>query len=343
MKHLILTDKTTFKEAIELLDRNGNGFLAIVDDNNKLIGILTDGDIRRAVLNNKNNLMGIINKTPYTARNNTPKKSIILNLRQLHKKHMPLVDENGILQEIISLDDEKFNLKANWVVIMAGGLGSRLGELTKEIPKPMLEVNGKSILQKQIEMFRDQGFVNFLISVNYKSEVIKDYFQNGDTFGVNIKYLEEKQRLGTAGALKLIKMKIDNAFFVINGDIITNIDFNTLLIQHTTDKSDATMCIKNYENRIEYGVIKLNNQKEIVSMEEKPVQEFFINAGMYMFNKSVLKEIPTDVYFDMNVLFEKLIRKKYKVSSMLLKDYWLDIGVKTDYIKANEYIDDKEI
>jgi len=229
VKNLLLSHDATFKDAIQLLDTNGNGFLAVVDEANVLIGILTDGDIRRAILDNKTDLLDIINKKPATMPEGSCSGNIRNQLKKSHKKHMPIVNDKGILKDVITLNQYEFNLKPNWVVIMAGGLGSRLGQLTKDIPKPMLQVGGKPILQRIIELFVSHGFTKFMLSVNYKSEIIKDFFADGKELGIEIKYLEETKRLGTGGALSLIDIQLDEPFFVTNGDIITSIDYEEML------------------------------------------------------------------------------------------------------------------
>lgn len=333
MKNLTLSYHATFKDAIRTLDENGNGFLAIIDDSLKLVGILTDGDIRRAVLNNKNNLMDIINKEPLTMKKGIPKKLIFLKLKEIHRKHMPIVDDNGVLVDVVILDEIEFNSKSNIVVIMAGGLGSRLGELTKKTPKPMLHVGRKPMLHNLIDNFMEHGFTKFYISVNYKAEVIKSYFQDGSEFGIEIKYIEEDKRLGTAGALSLIKDKIENPFFVINGDILTTLNFEEVLKFHNDNHSMATMCVRKYEYQIPYGVVK-SDDSNISAIEEKPSFDFLINAGIYVLNPDLIASIPEDCFYDMPDLFKNLISMSKTTLSYEVVDYWVDIGQINDYEKV---------
>jgi len=334
----LLTSRSTLHEAISALDATGIGFLAFVDDKGYLIGILTDGDLRRGILNNKTKLTDFINEKPITIPFDTAKESIIAKAKELHRRHMPLTDESNIFKGVFSLDDVDFISKDNLVVIMAGGLGSRLGELTKDTPKPMLNVGDRPMLQHLVEQFRDQGFRRFVFCLNYKKEVVIEHFGGGDDFGVKIDYVIEEQRMGTAGALSLISNIPDNPFFVINGDVLTNVDFNALLTSHETNGSMATMCVRQFEQQVPYGVIMADEQFRIIGITEKPNYSFNINAGVYVLNPEALSYVPKDEFFDMPTLFDKLMSNELLCSVFNVQDYWLDIGHKADFYKANDDI-----
>lgn len=336
MKHLVLSETATFKEAIQLLDSNGNGFLAITNELGRLVGILTDGDIRRAILDNKTDLSEIMNTHPETMKEGQNRKNIILKLKELHRKHMPIVDDNMILKDVVILDEEEFNLKPNWVVIMAGGLGTRLGDLTKDTPKPMLKVGAKPMIEHIIDMFVSHGFTKFILSLNYKAEMIKEYFQDGSNFGIEIKYLEENKRLGTGGALSLIDIEIDEPFFVTNGDVLSSLDYEKLLVYHKEQQSTATMCIRKDSYQIPYGVIEVDDESNIVAMKEKPIKEFFINTGIYVLDPEVLSYVPEDEFFDMPSLFDVLRDDKKTIKSFEITDYWVDMGRPSDYERIKE-------
>ncbi len=197
MKSSFVLDKnTTFEDAIKALDANGNGFLAVVDCESKLVGILTDGDIRRAILNKLTDLNAIINSNPVTLSHEVPKRQAIAFLKSIHRRHLPLVNAEHKLVDVLILDDIEFSAKQNRVMVMAGGYGTRLGNLTKDTPKPMLTIRNKPILEYILNHCYEHGFTNIYISVNYKSEVIKSYFKDGSHFGLNITYIEEKEKLG---------------------------------------------------------------------------------------------------------------------------------------------------
>lgn len=333
---LILNKDTKFEDAISILDGNGNGVLPVVDETNKLLGLITDGDIRKAILNNKLNLEHIVNKNPYKLNINSSKNQIVSFLKKIHRRHIPLVDDENNYIKMFTLDDIDFNLKPNWVVIMAGGLGTRLGELTKDTPKPMLKVGVKPMLEHIIDMFVSHGFTKFMLSVNYKAEVVKDYFKDGSNFGIEVKYLEEKQRLGTGGALSLIDIKLDEPFFVTNGDVLSSLDYEELLNFHNKENSDATMCTRKDSYQIPYGVIEIDNENNIVSMKEKPTTEFFINTGIYVLDPKVLEYVPSGEFFDLPSLFDVLKINNAITKSFEITDYWVDMGQPSDYEKINE-------
>jgi len=330
---LIYSENTTLKEAISLLDSIGYGVLPVVDENNILIGLITDGDIRKAILNKNLELEYIINKNPTTKDYRLPKKQLITFLKSIRRKHLPLVDENNRYVDMLVFDELEFNSKPNSVVIMAGGLGTRLGELTKHTPKPMLHVGNKPMLENLIKSFSEHGFTKFYISVNFKSEIIKRYFEDGSRFGVEIKYIEEDKRLGTVGALSLLDEEFDKPLFVINGDILTTLDFEQLLNFHNEKNADMTMCTRTYDLQIPYGVV-VHDREKVISLEEKPIQKYSINAGIYVLDPAVLKFIPKNEYCDITDLITVVLEKKYSVCSYEVEDYWLDIGQIDDYNKA---------
>ena len=217
---------------------------------------------------------------------------------------------------------------------MVGGLGSRLRPLTENTPKPMLSVGGKPILQTIVKGFVDKGFNKITMCLGYKSNVIQNFFKDGSEFGATIDYVEEDKQMGTAGALTLLTKKLNKPFFVMNGDLLTNINYEQMLDYHYLHNSIATMCVREYDMQVPYGVVNTNNE-EIISIEEKPVHSFFVNAGIYLLEPECIKMIPKNEYYDMTSLFEKIISKDQKAISYPLRDYWLDIGKESEYKKAN--------
>ena len=336
MNHTIVYNKSlSLKEVVQVLDDGGIGLVSFVDEDGKLVGILTDGDLRRGILNCVSDIDELINFDPIKMNASSSRSEVITRLKALHRRHMPLVEVDNTLSSVFSLDDVDFISRPNTIVVMAGGLGSRLGELTKDKPKPMLEVGDKPILQHIVEQFRDQGFHRFIFCLNYKREVIEKYFGNGQKFGVMIDYIFEEQRLGTAGALSLIESSLEHPFFVINADVLTNMDFNAFLDFHISNGSCASMCVRQFKQQIPYGVINTDIRNEIKSIEEKPVTYFKVNAGIYILEPSVMNQVPSNTFYDMPTLFESLVHKKEKVYSFQVHDYWLDIGQQDDYRRAN--------
>lgn len=333
---LILQETTTLNEAVSLLDMNGSFGLPVVNSNNHLIGLITDYDLRKAVLNNNITLNSIINKDPFVLKNTMNKSEMIQMLKAHHRRHAPVVNEKGGFVDFICIDE--IQNRPSRVVIMAGGLGSRLGELTTNTPKPMLMVGSKPMLEHIIDTFVFYGFTKFMLSVNYKAEVIKEYFKDGSEFGIEVEYLEEKKRLGTGGALSLINIELNEPFFVVNGDVMSYLDYEKILDFHIKQQASATMCIRKDSFQIPYGVIEIDNKNNLTEIKEKPIKEFFINTGIYVLSPEVLSYIPKDEFFDLPHLFNMLINDKKITKCFETTDYWIDMGKPSDYETINKKI-----
>jgi dTDP-glucose pyrophosphorylase len=337
-KKVLLPPKATIRKAIEIIESGAMKIALVVDENFKLLGTLTDGDLRRAILAGKgleDNIEFIYYRTPTTCGVNDSKEKI-LQLAVAHKLYqIPVVDRDGRIVGVAEVDELlKPSHHKNKVVLMAGGLGTRLSPLTDTTPKPMLHVGNKPILETIIENFSKYGYNEIVISVNYKSELIQDYFGDGDQFGVNITYVHESKRMGTAGALSLIRESLTDPFFVMNGDLLTNINFEHMHDYHLSHDAVATMAVREYDFQVPYGVVNVSEGR-IISIEEKPTHKFFVSAGIYMLSPEVLNRIPNDVFFDMPTLFEKLICEQQSAVSFPIREYWLDIGRMGDYERAN--------
>ena len=220
-------------------------------------------------------------------------------------------------------------------VIMAGGLGTRLKPFTYIIPKPLLPVGEKSVLEISIQKLKDQGFNEIILAVGYKSDLFESYFGNGSKFGLVISYSRERRRLGTAGPVRLSKDKLDKPFLVMNGDILTNMDFTHLRMFHNKNKADFTLVTKKILLPLHYGVVEKNDNK-ILRIKEKPIMESEVSAGIYFLNPEVLDFIPPNKKFNMTELMESLIKAKRCVLAYPLNDYWLDVGQLGDYQKAQK-------
>jgi len=337
LKKIKLSPKATIKDALKIIDSGAIKLALVVDENDKLLGTITDGDIRRAILKGKD-LNDIIEdvyfKNPLTVSIDESKENIINLCISKKIYQIPVVDKEGRVVKIMLLDELlKPKTYPNKVILMVGGLGTRLRPLTEKTPKPMLNVGGKPILQTIVEKFASYGFKNIIMCVNYKSHIIQDYFGDGSRFGVNIEYVLENKRMGTAGALSLLKEKPKEPFFVMNGDILTNVNFENMLEYHIQNKAIATMAVREYDFQVPFGVVKMENN-EIKKIEEKPLYKFFVSAGIYLLNPECIDYIPKDEFYDMPTLFEKLIENNKKTISFPLREYWLDIGRIEEYEKA---------
>jgi dTDP-glucose pyrophosphorylase/predicted transcriptional regulator len=338
VKNIKLTPTSSIREALKIIDSGALQIAIVVDAHDQLIGTLTDGDIRRGLLNNlsmDDTIESIIFRNPTVAKISDTKEDILKRAiaKKLHQ--IPIIDEENHVIGIKEIEElVKPHVKANSVVLMVGGLGSRLRPLTEDTPKPMLRVGNKPILQTIVEKFAEYGFINIVMCVNYKSHIIQDYFGDGSAFGVKIEYVLEEQRMGTAGALSLLRCAPNEPFFVMNGDLLTNVNFEQLLDYHLSQNAAATMCVREYDYQVPYGVVNVEGNR-ILSIQEKPVYKFFVSAGIYMLSPEILNLIPQNEFYDMPTMFEALIKEGKKTISFPIREYWLDIGRMEEYERAN--------
>lgn len=333
----------SIKEALRLMDEGAKGIILVVDNERKLLGTITDGDIRRAILKGislEDRIEEIMHKNPVQVMEGTSREEIKNILIKNAIKELPIIDKDHRVIDMITINDILLPKgKENPVIIMAGGLGTRLKDLTKEIPKPMLSIGDDPILQHIINNFKHYGYNRFFITVNYKAEIIENYFQNGYAYGVKIEYIKENKRLGTAGGIKLAQNFVGKPFFVINGDIFTNLDLDNMMQFHEKNKFDITVGIRKHSFQIPYGVVK-TEENCIKEIDEKPIIEYFINGGIYCLNPKVIRFIPENEYFEITDLISICIKNGLNVGSYEIKEYWMDIGKIEDYNKVNTDIYD---
>jgi dTDP-glucose pyrophosphorylase len=309
----------------------------VVDGTDRLLGTVTDGDIRRALLrgaSDEDPASGVMNASPQTLPAGADARTALESLRKTTHRCIPRLDGQGRVVAVWHAADFALDEKSdNTVVVMAGGLGSRLSPLTRDVPKPLIEVGGKPILETILDNFRAFGFRDFFFSVNYLSEQIKSHFGDGSGWGVSIRYLEEREQLGTAGSLSLLPARPVHPLLVMNGDVLTKINFLQLLEFHRQQGSAATMCVREYDLQVPYGVVRPEGAR-IVSVDEKPVHRFFVNAGIYVLEPDALNCIPADSHFDMTSLFQHLIAQQKHTSAYPIREYWLDVGRHDDLERA---------
>jgi dTDP-glucose pyrophosphorylase/predicted transcriptional regulator len=334
---VVVSPETLLGDAISKIDVSGLQIALVVATDNTLLGVLTDGDIRRAILAGKNiqvPVSEVMSVQPIAVRDSTPRNQMLSLMRRNVFRHLPLVDDENRIVGLVTLDElVGAKDRPNWVVLMAGGLGTRLQPLTNDCPKPLLLVGGKPILETILESFVEQGFKRFFLSVNYKAEMIQDYFGTGDRWGVQIDYLHETTRLGTGGALSLLPESPTAPILVMNGDLLTRTNFDKLLQFHEAQRAIATMAVREYDFQVPYGVVRLDGTR-IKAIEEKPVQRFFVNAGIYAVSPEAIETIPSQTFFDMPTLFEQLIEGGKTTAAYPLREYWLDIGRLEEFDRA---------
>jgi dTDP-glucose pyrophosphorylase/CBS domain-containing protein len=349
LKKIILRSDDSMKNAIKVLNNdsfsgadNTKGIVLVADEHGVLIGTITDGDIRRALISQYNldtYLLDFMCRSPISAREGDDQKTIFNKMKSKEIFHIPILNSHGKIVSIETLHNLLENKKHdNPVFLMAGGFGTRLQPLTNKLPKPLIHVGSKPIMEIIIEQFIEFGFHNFFISTHYKAELIRNYFGDGSKWGIQIQYVFEKEPLGTAGALGLLPKNMpDLPIIMMNGDILTKVNFNQLLSYHKKNSAIATMCMREYDFQVPYGVIETKNNN-VINIVEKPIHKFFINAGIYVLNPKIISKINGFDYLDMPTLIENQIKMNERVNSFPIHEYWIDIGRINQLDKANQEV-----
>lgn len=335
---ILVQPQVRLGEAIAVLDRGGLRIALVVDADRRLLGTLTDGDVRRALLRQlpldapvSDAMFG----TPTTALQGWSADRVLALMEKHQLLHVPVIDDD---RRVVGLETLHGLLhrrhRENVVFLMAGGFGTRLQPLTDHCPKPLLRVGDKPILELIIENFVKAGFHRFFISTHYRAEMIHEYFGDGSRWGADIRYVHEEAPLGTGGALGLLPLdEIEQPMFMMNGDLLTNLNFDNLLKFHVEHNALATMCVREYEHRIPYGVIQSEGHR-IRSMVEKPVHKFFVNAGIYVLSPELLRSVQPGTRIDMPTVLEQRMAEGHEVNVFPMHEYWLDIGRMEDFQRA---------
>lgn len=337
-KDFFVPQNASIRQALQVINSSDKLIALVVDDNERLLGTVTDGDIRRGIISGLNlddKVHLVCKQNPVTASTAETRQDILRKMRTYSVNQMLITDETGRVIRIDFADDQFLHssTRNNIVVLMAGGLGMRLRPLTEDCPKPMLPLGGKPILRHIIDNFLNIGYHRFVIAVNYRREVIKEYFGNGAWLGCDIQYLEENQPLGTAGALSLLQTRPDKPFFVMNTDLLTTLNFVHLMDFHNEHSGAGTICVKEYCYEVPFGVIQTESQR-VTTLIEKPTHRFQINAGIYVLNPIALDFVPQNKLFHMTSLIQQLLDKDNPVFSFPVVEEWLDVGRPSDLEKA---------
>ncbi|OOY11996.1 alcohol dehydrogenase [Thioclava marina] len=343
LKPLILSDTATIRDAMETIDRGARQIALVSDAEGRLRATITDGDIRRGLLRGIDLDAPVteVMHTGFTAVTEAEGHKAALELMQARGLHqVPILDSEGHLIDL-ALQEEALGIprRSTRVILMAGGLGTRLRPLTETVPKPMLCIGGKPILELILRNFTDQGFHEFTISLNYRGEMIRDYFGNGSRFNARIDYVEETKRMGTAGALSLLSERPSEPFIVMNSDLLTAIPFDALVRFHQETGATGTMCARDFQMQVPYGVIEVEDTA-LRRIVEKPTYSHFVNAGIYVLSPDALDYVEIDVFLDMPTLFERMIANGDTASVFPIQEYWMDIGRMEDLHRARDEFDD---
>lgn len=337
-KDTVVSPSANIREVLRALDKGGLKIALVCDEAGKLIGVVSDGDIRRGLLSDlhmDDPISGVTNTNPRIGQNGITRNKIkeILNSEDING--LPIVDDDNRVVELHTLSSlsERPELE-NPVFIMAGGFGTRLRPLTDNCPKPMLPIGDKPILQHTITRLKQQGFRNFFISTHYLPEQITDHFGDGSEFGVRISYVHEDTPLGTGGALGLLpKNIVEEPLILLNGDILTDLDFADMLESHENKGADATMCLREQETSLAYGVVEVT-EGMVTGMVEKPTYRHLINTGMYVLSNSCIKSVKRGMRIELPTLLEQRIKAGCTVNSYHFYGKWIDIGQMNDYVRA---------
>jgi len=331
------------RQVMECIDQSAKGVALVIDAERHLLGTVTDGDIRRAILAGMDLELPIseliaqrqpaFGSVAITAPLGTDDTALLHLMTENTVQHIPLIGEDGCVADVAFLRElvKEYELPLR-AVVMAGGYGNRLRPLTEDVPKPMLPVGNRPLLELIVEQLKQAGIRRVNVATHYKGDVIADHFKNGEAFGVDIRYVKEDQPLGTAGALSLIEEE-EEPLLVMNGDILTRVDFRALLSFHREHAADLTVCVRQYEFRVPYGVIDTDGVM-VKGISEKPMVRQFINAGIYLLSPQVRRLIPNGRAYDIPDLIERLVSEKRTVVCFPIREYWLDIGKVDQYNQA---------
>jgi dTDP-glucose pyrophosphorylase len=341
-KSVAVRPNTSFESAIQTLDKGGLRIVLVTDDYDRLLGTVTDGDVRRALLRKvvmSTPVREVMWPTPLVAELHWTHEQTMSTMENKGLLQLPVVDSEGHVIGIETLHDmSQKRRRDNPVFLMAGGFGTRLRPLTYDCPKPMLKIGDKPILEMILQGFIDEGFHHFYISTHYLPDVIRNHFGDGSNWNVSIEYLHEESPLGTGGALGLLPQdKIDSPIFLMNGDLLTRVDLRSLLEFHLRYPASATVCAREYESQVPYGVIQSEGH-HIVQIVEKPVQRFFINAGIYILSPEFIRRVAKGERVDMPTLLEREINEGRNVNMFPVHEHWMDVGRLDDFNKAQEEV-----
>jgi dTDP-glucose pyrophosphorylase len=333
-------ESASLLQAMKVIDGNDARIALVVNATGKLLGSLTDGDVRRTLIAGQaleSPVRAAMHNNPFVMPASATRQQVIEGMHNAQIKQMPLIEADGTLVGIAVYDMITGFLRTerpNSVVIMAGGKGKRMWPLTRDIPKPMVEVGGKPMLEHIIQQFVRQGFSHFIITLNYLGHMIEEYFADGEMWGCKIEYVHEKESLGTAGALSLIGQPFAEPFVMINGDILTSVDFGELLDYHQNHQATATVCARMHRMEVPFGVLQMSDGR-LEAIVEKPVYENLISAGIYVMEPEVPATIPKGRVTDMPAVLQALAQdNRQRVAVFPLRDDWMDVGRLDDLVKA---------
>ena len=340
-ERLCVTNDQSLRAVMEVIDSGSLGIALIVDAQQRFLKTMTDGDVRRAILNGHDLETSVIDLTAsdrpsVIAPAGTGRDDQLEIMLRESIRHLPLLNDDGTISELAVTDELAPQAKPMQAVIMAGGFGKRLRPLTDDTPKPMLQVGGKPLMERTIESFQKAGIHRINVKTHYLPEKITKHFGNGRRFGVELNYVAEDQPLGTAGALRLMD-EFEESMLVINGDILTDVDFKALSKFHHEQNAALTVAVRQYDIEVPYGVVEAK-QGVVCGLREKPRINFLVNAGIYLLEPHARRYIPASGRYDMTDLISAMVDSNETVVGFPITENWLDIGKHDDFQQAQEDI-----
>ncbi len=338
VKEMCVSPDATLYEAMSVIGKRGVVIALVTDVNQRLLGVLTDGDVRRALLTSGENLNAPVRKFMNVAfkfvRQSVNRAAALDQMSAMSIRHLPIVDEAGRVVGIHLLSELVGSMRLpNVAVVMAGGRGERLRPITEHLPKPMVPVAGRPILEHIVLHLVGSGISDIFLSVNYLGEMIEEHFGDGTSFGCRIRYLHETSPLGTAGALSLLPETPREPLIVLNGDLITHFNVERMLAIHRHGGAKLTIGARDYQVGIPYGVLELEGDR-VVEILEKPIESYLVNSGIYVIEPELLQFVPKEREYLMTTLIEECFTRKLKVGVHLVEGDWIDVGQHQELAKA---------
>jgi len=335
---LIIPATSTVRDAMAAIDANAREVALVCDESGRVLGLITDGDVRRGLLAGfalDSSVTEIMTKDFFFVAPGADRASVLDLMRARSIQHVPVLDQKRTLVAIHFLTDLIGSTpKPNIAVVMAGGKGTRLRPITEQIPKPMVEVAGRPMLERIVLQLVGHGVRTIYLAVNFKAEMIEKHFGDGSALGCRIEYLRESKALGTGGALSLLPMRPEHPVLVLNGDLVTNVNLTAMLEAHAATTHAATIGVGPFQVQIPFGtVVEQNGQ--MIALEEKPEISVLINRGIYVINPEVLDYVPRDEEFPITELFDALMKANKTVGVFNFTESWLDVGMPKDLRRAN--------
>ncbi|MEA2479175.1 MAG: hypothetical protein QOJ07_1097 [Thermoleophilaceae bacterium] len=341
-QRIFVAPDATVRQAFEAIDAGAVEIALVCDGERRLAGTITDGDLRRALLRGTgldDPITPIVHPDPVTAPLGTPREELLALMTERAVAQVPLIEDGCVTDLAIIrnlLQDTAGRTDDHKVVVMAGGEGRRLRPLTEDVPKPMLTVGDRPLLETVLGQVRESGFHRVLLAVGYRADVIEDHFGDGTGFGLDIDYIREEQPLGSAGALQLVREQLDEPFIVMNADLLTNVNLGALLRYHHEESNVVTIGVRQYVLQVPYGVVDMDGG-EVTGLREKPEVSYFVNAGLYAVSPEAVQLLPAELsQFHMTDLVDAALAARQRVGSFPVREYWLDIGQLADYDRAHD-------